>query len=127
MKTILVDAIQCLILEDGSLLDSMYALLKSYPNDKIILTSANDEQLKHFRLDQAPYEVFTLKHNPEKTDPQYFMTLLKKYDLTIDEVVYIEHDAAVVKAAESTGILTFLYDHTEKSMEGLKQFLDNNL
>lgn len=78
MKTILVDAINGLVLEDGSILKPMHVLLEKYPNNKVVLTGANDEQFEQFKLDQVPYEVFTLKHNPEKTDPQYFRILLEK-------------------------------------------------
>lgn len=81
MKTILVDAINGFVLEDGSILEPMHKLLESYPNNKLVLTGANDEQFKHFKLDQVPYEVFTLKHNPEKTDPQYFKILLENMAL----------------------------------------------
>ena len=66
MKTILVDAINGLIRKDGSIVEPMYELLESYPNAKIALTGANDEQFRQFKLDRSPYEVFTLKHDPEK-------------------------------------------------------------
>ena len=42
--------------------------------------------LKKFGLDKMPYEVFTLKHNPEKTDPRYYETMLKKLDLKPESV-----------------------------------------
>ena len=70
MKTILVDAINGLVLEDGTIFKDMYEMLESFPNQKIVLTGANDEQLKHFNLDKVPYDVFTLIHDPEKTDPK---------------------------------------------------------
>lgn len=127
MKTILVDAINCLVLEDGGILKPMHTLLESYPNNKIVLTGANDEQFKHFKLDQVPYDVFTLKHDPEKTDPQYFKILLKKHNLTADDVVYFEHNAEAVRTAQSIGIVTYFYDHTKEDMDTLKQFLDENL
>jgi FMN phosphatase YigB (HAD superfamily) len=127
MKTILVDAINGLVLEDGSILEPMHALLESYPNNKIVLTGANDEQFKHFKLDQVPYEVFTLKHDPEKTVPEYFKILLEKYNLTADDVVYFEHNAKATKTAQSVGIATYFYDHTKEDMYALKQFLDENL
>lgn len=127
MKTILVDAINGLVLEDGSILQSMHELLEQYPNPKIVLTGANDEQFKHFKLDQVPYEVFTLKHNPEKTDPKYFEILLEKYGLMPSDVVYFEHNADAAKTAESVGIVTYFYDHTKEDMQALKQFLDKNL
>lgn len=127
MKTILVDAINGLVLEDGSILEPMHKLLENYPNSKIVLTGANDEQFKRFRLDQVPYEVFTLKHDPEKTDPQYFKILLEKYNLAIDDVVYFEHDEKAAKTALSVGITTYVYDHIRGDMDALKRFLDENL
>jgi HAD superfamily hydrolase (TIGR01509 family) len=127
MKTILVDAINGLVLEDGSILEPMHELLESYPNGKIVLTGANDEQFKHFKLDKAPYDVFTLKHNPEKTDPQYFQILFERYGLTADDVVYFEHNPEATKTAQSAGITTYFYDHTQEDMQALKQFLDENL
>jgi HAD superfamily hydrolase (TIGR01509 family) len=127
MKTILVDAINGLVLEDGSILEPMHKLLENYPNNKIVLTGANDEQFKQFKLDQVPYEVFTLKHNPEKTDPEYFRILFEKYNLTAEDVVYFEHSVEAAKTAQSAGIPTYFYDHTKEDMTALKQFLDENL
>lgn len=68
----------------------MQALLDSYPNRKIVLTGANDEQFKKFNLDKSPYEVFTLKHDPEKTDVKYWHILLEKYNLKPEDTVYFE-------------------------------------
>ena len=127
MKTILVDAINGLVLEDGSTLKPMLKLLESYPNNKLVLTGANDEQFKHFKLDQVPYEVFTLKHDPEKNDPQYFKILLEKYGLTTEDVIYFEHNAEAAKTAQSLGINTYFYDHIKEDINALKQFLDENL
>ncbi|EKD95357.1 MAG: hypothetical protein ACD_24C00510G0001, partial [uncultured bacterium] len=101
--------------------------LETYPNRKIILTGANDEQFKLFGLDKMPYEVFTLKHNPEKTDPRYFKTLLKKFNLRAGEVVYFEHNPEAVKSAQSVGITSYYYDPDKKDLDSLKIFIDNNL
>lgn len=127
MKTILVDAINGLVLEDGSILEPMHKLLETYPNKKIVLTGANDEQFKHFKLDQVPYEVFTLKHDPEKTDSEYFRILLEKYHLAANDVVYFEHNAEAAETAKSLEIPTYFYDHTKEDMDALKKFLDENL
>lgn len=127
MKKILVDAINGLVLEDGNVLEQMYKLLETYPNKKLVLTSANDEQFMHFKLNKVPYEIFTLKHNPEKTDPDYFKIFLNTYGLTISDVVYFEHNIEAVKTAQSVGITTYFYDHTKEDMEALKHFLDKNL
>lgn len=122
-----MDAINGLVLEDGSILEPMHKLLENYPNSKIVLAGANDEQFKRFRLDRVPYEVFTLKHDPEKTDPQYFKILLEKYNLTTDDVVYFEHNENAAKTARSVGIATYLYDHNREDMAALKRFLDESL
>jgi len=127
MKTILVDAINGFVLEDGTVFEQMYELLESYPNRKIVLTGANDEQIKHFGLDKLPYELFTQKHEPEKTDPTYFKTLLAKYALSPDEVVYFEHNLEAAESARSVGIKTCFYDHIAQDIKALKEFIDKNL
>ena len=127
MKTILVDGISGLILKDGTLQQEMYELLEHYPNPKLVLTGANDEQWKEFNLDISPYEVFTLKHNPEKTDPEYFKILLSKYNLAPDKVIYFEHSQEAAGTATSLGIGTYFYDHTKQDIAALKEFIDTNL
>ena len=74
-----------------------------------------------------PYEVFTLKHNPEKTSPEYYNILLKKFNLTEKEVIYFEHSPNAVKSAKSVGINTYHYDNDVKDLGKLKEFLDENL
>jgi FMN phosphatase YigB (HAD superfamily) len=127
MKTILVDAINGLILENGTIFTEMYEMLETYPHPKILLTGANDEQFEKFNLGQSPYEVFTLKHNPEKTDPTYFKILLEKYSLTPEDVIYFEHNADAMKSAESLGIKSYFYDHTKEDVAALKVFIDANI
>jgi FMN phosphatase YigB (HAD superfamily) len=127
MKTILVDAINGLILEDGTIFKEMQELFDSYPNRKIVLTGANDEQFKQFNLDKSPYEVFTLKHDPEKTDVRYWHILLEKYDLKSEDTVYFEHNKHAAETAQSVGIPTYYYDHTKADLAALKAFIDEQL
>lgn len=130
MKTILVDAVYCFVIEDKGvfkIFQEMYDLLETFPNRKIILTGADDEQFKKFGLDKMPYEVFTLKHNPEKTDTKYFEMLLQHFGLSKDEVIYFEHSPDAVKSAESVGIKSYHYDPEKKDLELLKKFLTENI
>lgn len=127
MKTIFVDAISGLIHKDGTVFKEMYDLLETYPNPKIVLTGANEEQWKQFNLDNSPYEVFTLKHNPEKTDPKYYEILLEKYKLSKDDVLYFEHDKGAAKTAETFGIKTYYYDDAVRDISALKNFIDQNV
>lgn len=130
MKVILVDAVDGFVIETESgfqIFKKMHDLLETFPNQKIILTGANDEQYKKFGLNKMPYEVFTLKHNPEKTDPKYFETMFQYFGLSKDNVVYFEHNPEAVKSAESVGIKSYHYDPKKKDMVALKSFLTENL
>ena len=126
MKTILVDAVDTFIIEGQGIFEPMHTLLESFDNQKIILTGANDEQFVKFGLDKMPYEVFTLKHEPEKTNPEYFEKMLKHFNLSNEDVVYFEHDPEAVQSAESVGIKTY-YDPEQQNLEQLKHFLDENI
>jgi FMN phosphatase YigB (HAD superfamily) len=105
----------------------MYDLLETFPNKKIILTGAKYEKFKKLGLANMPYAVFTLEHNPEKTNPEYYNILLKNFNLSKKDVIYFEHNLDAVKSAQSVGINTYFYDNDKKDLEKLKKFLDDNL
>ena len=126
MKTILVDARNTFITEDGINKD-IQNLLDAFPNQKIIVTNANDEQLVTFWIVNMPYEVFTLKHNPDKTNPKYFETLIIKYWLTVSDIIYFEHNSDAVNSAQSLWITTYHYNKDEKNIEELKEFIIKNI
>lgn len=130
MRTILVDAVDAFVIKTPAgftIYNKMRDLLDSLPNRKIILTGANDSQYKEFGLDKMPYDVFTLKHNPEKTDPEYFKKMLAHFDLNASDVVYFEHNPQAVKSAESVGIKSYFYDHSKQDLPALQKFLTENL
>jgi HAD superfamily hydrolase (TIGR01509 family) len=126
-KTILVDAVNTLVIKGEGIYQPLYNLLETYPNPKIILTGANDEQMETLGLNNMPYPVFTLKHNPEKTDPSYYKTLLQTYQLQPEEVIYFEHNPEAVESAKSVGITTHYYNPETKDLESLKKFLEDNM
>lgn len=125
MKTILVDAWNTFVTEEGINLD-LKKLLDSYPNNKIILTNATEEELVKFGIVNMPYPVFSLAHNPNKTDANYFVKMLQHFNLKIEDVVYFEHNVDAVTSAKSIGISTFHYNKLEK-LDYLTTFLNSNL
>ncbi len=131
MKTILVDAVYCFVIEAESgnfeIFEDMHEMLEMFPNRKILLTGADDAQFRGFGLDAMPYEVFTLKHDPEKTDPEYFRALLAHFNLKSDDVVYFEHSLPAVESAASVGIVSYHYDNAARDLGALKEFLAKNL
>lgn len=127
MKTILVDAVNTFIINDFVIFQEMYNLLEGYSNKKIIVTNADDKQIIDFGLNKVPYEVFTMKHDPEKTDPRYFEVLMKQYNLKVEDLVYFEHNQGAVESAKSLGIKTFHYNPEKKDLDALKIFLDSSI
>ena len=125
MKTILVDAWNTFVTEEGINLD-LKKLLDSYPNNKIILTNATEEELVKFGIVNMPYPVFSLAHNPNKTDANYFVKMLQHFNLKTEDVVYFEHNVDAVSSAKSIGISTFHYNKLEK-LDYLTTFLNSNL
>ena len=130
MKTILVDAAHTFIVEvEGKfgIFKEMYDMLETFPNRKIILTNANDDEIKKYKLDEMPYEVFTLKHNPDKTNPKYYEILLQNFNLSKDDVVYFEHNPNAVKSAQSIGITSYYYASNKGDLIALRNFLIESL
>jgi HAD superfamily hydrolase (TIGR01509 family) len=126
MKTILVDAADTFTKDvNGTYVidQELYALLETFPNRKVIVTNADDEQQATYGLVNLPYELFTLKHNPDKPDPHYFKTLLEQYGYTSADVVYFEHNPLAVESAQSVGIISYHFDHETRDLEALRQFL----
>lgn len=130
MKTILVDAVDCFVIQSSDgfhIFEPMRKLLDEFPNKKIILTGADDNQIKTFGLDKMQYEVFSLKHNPEKTNPEYYTRMLHHFGLTTEDVVYFEHNPEAVKSAESVQIKTHFWDNDTKPLKDLRVFLENTV
>ena len=111
----------------GLIFQEMFQMLEKYPNKKILLTGANDDKWGQYGLNKMPYTVFTLKHNPEKTHPEYYKKLLEYFGLNKNEVIYFEHNPNAIKSAESVGITSYYYDENKKDLESLKKFLDKNI
>lgn len=126
-KTILVDAVNTFVIENGQVFKEMKKLLEKYQNKKIILTNANKEEKKKFGLTNLPYPLFSLDHNPDKINPEYFRKMLVKFELTKDNVVYFEHNLQAVKSAQSVGINSYHYDDKKRDLSSLEKFLDENL
>ncbi|MEK6926993.1 MAG: hypothetical protein AABX11_01035 [Nanoarchaeota archaeon] len=123
----MVDAINTFVIKGKGIFEEMYSLLETYPNKKIILTNANDEEINNFGLADMPYAVFTLNHKPDKTDPNYYQVMLKHFKLNPEEVIYFEHNEVAVKSARLNRILTYHYNKDKQDLIELKNFIDENI
>lgn len=127
MKTILVDAIDTLVIKGQGIDQEIFDLLESFPNRKIVLTNATEERMEEPDFAEVPYEIFTLSNDPSKSDPDYFTMMLSHLGLEADQVVYFEHNLEAVKSAESVGIKTYHFDPEKRDLISLKNFLETNL
>ena len=127
MKVILVDAINTLVIPNDGVYEPLLKILDSYPNRKIVLTGANNEEFIQHGLDKLLYEVFTLRHDPEKSNPNYYKILLEQFDLAVEDLIYIEHNMEAIRSAESLNIKVFHYDKDLKDINKLNQFLELNI
>ncbi|MCA9488099.1 MAG: HAD-IA family hydrolase [Nanoarchaeota archaeon] len=125
-KVILVDAWNTLVTEEG-MFQEMKEMLDHFENKKVILTNANEEEKIKYGIIDMPYEVFTLSHNPNKTNPEYYKKMLEHFGLNPENVIYFEHNAEAVESAKSIGIKTFHYDKDKKDLDSIKEFLESNL
>jgi FMN phosphatase YigB (HAD superfamily) len=125
MKTILVDAWNTFVTNNG-INHEMNSLLDSYPNDKLILTNANPAELIKFGIVNMPYEVYSLHHEPNKTDSNYFTKMLNHFCLSTNNVLYFEHNEDAVKAAKNIGIVS-LHFNKGCSLSELQDFLNQNI
>jgi len=55
-KVILVDAVNAFVVKGEGINNEMHEMLEKFPNKKIILTNANDEEMEKFDLDNMPYQ-----------------------------------------------------------------------
>ena len=99
-KVILIDAWNTFVTEQGINQD-IYKLLETYPQRKIIVTNANKEEQKEYGMVDLPYELFSLAHEPNKTEAEYFTKLLQHYNVQAGNVLYIEHNMDAVMSATS--------------------------
>lgn len=126
MKTILVDAVNTFVV-DGKINTEMKAMLDTFSNRKIIVTNANDEEKVTYWLVDMPYEIFSLSHKPNKPEPSYFKVLLEKYWLNAADVIYFEHNPAAVMSATLVWITWFQYDHENKNIAAVKEFIEKHI
>lgn len=126
MRTILVDAWNTFITENGINIE-MQKLLDTFVNNKIILTNANFEEMQKLWIINMPYEVFSLEHNPNKTDWFYYEIMLNKFWLDKSNVIYFEHNIEAVAKAKEAWINTYYYNKDKKDLVSLENFLKNNL
>jgi hypothetical protein len=74
-----------------------------------------------------PYQIFSLDHQPDKTDPEYFVKMLAILWLSPEDLVYFERNSTSVAAGKSVWIRTYHYDIEKRDIAALQEFITINM
>lgn len=131
-KVLLVDAIDCLIVQDKnknlSLNQEFFDYLQTRSERKIVVTNAKSETLTKIKNLLPKSEIFTLEFNPDKSRPEYFTKLLQKFNLEAENCFYFDHEQTSLNSAKLAGIEGVLYENNEQIIQVLEDsFKTSNL
>lgn len=121
IKAIIGDAMHCLINKETQEINKVQAeMLKETGLKIIISTNSNPKKVKEI-LKNYDFEIFSLEKDPDKSNPEYFEKLLKKYSLNPGEVIYFDHKEDNIKSAKKVGIKVELYENDKKTSQFIKK------
>jgi FMN phosphatase YigB (HAD superfamily) len=125
-KTLLIDAIGCLINSDFTINLELLNFLQSRNEDLILVTNAKDENLLRIKdiLVGVEIQIFTKEFNPIKTDPKYFEILLSELNLKAEECFYLDHDISNLESAKFNNINGLLFMNNSEAILELRTILD---
>jgi FMN phosphatase YigB (HAD superfamily) len=125
-KTLLIDAIGCLINSDFTINLELLNFLGSRNENLILVTNAKDENLLKIKdlVTHIEIQIFTKEFNPIKTDPKYFEILLSELNLKAEECFYLDHDKENLESAKANKISGILFENNSDSILELQTILD---
>ncbi|HLA22957.1 MAG TPA: HAD family hydrolase [Candidatus Nanoarchaeia archaeon] len=125
MKTILVDGMFCVYDENFNVNKELLHMIDSFRARKILVVNKFREKGKKLLENSSIKHSFSLEEeNINKDNKEYFLRLLKKFDINPKEVFYFDHDENNVKTAKSVGINSVAYSRNNLL---IKQFIIDNL
>ena len=126
-RLILVDGMSCLYDKNFKLNQELLDLVHQFNSHYILVVNKFRERGKNLVKNtnwKTNWEAFSLEESDIKKDnPKYFETLLKKFNLVPEEVIYFDHDKKNTETAQKLGILCKHYNN----IKSIKKFLEDNL
>lgn len=125
-KVMLIDGMNCLYNKNFNLNKELLELINSYKNKKILVVNAFGEKAKEL-LKDYDIDIFTFEKKIIKENKDFFVKLMEKYELSEEEIFYIDHNQNNLNGAEQAGIEnTNLFVFGDK-IDNLKNFIDSNI
>lgn len=121
-RLILVDGMYCLYDENFNLNKELLEVINKFNSHNILVVN-NFREKGYNLVKDTNWKAFSLEEGIKKDNPQYFKTLLEKFNLMPKEVIYFDHDKKNVETAEKLGILSKHYT----DIKSIKKFIEDNL
>ncbi len=121
-RTILVDGMHCLYDENFKINKDLLIALNKIDAKKILVVNGYREKARE-TISAPNFDFFSLEEEGiKKDDPEFFKTLMKKYNLDVDDLIYFDHVEESVKNAENLGIVSSHYKNN-----GIVNFIKQNI
>ena len=127
-RLILVDGMHCLYDKDFKINKELLGLIDGLNAHNILVVNNFREKgyllLKENTIHDTNWQAFSLEEKGIKKDnPEYFKSLLKRFNLVPEEIIYFDHDKKNVETAKKLGILSKQYT----DVKSIKEFVEESL
>ncbi len=128
-RLILVDGMHCLYDKTFSPNQELLNLINNFNTHTILVVNKFRNNgiglIKNYdKTRDTNWKAFSLEEKGiEKTNPEYFKALIKKFNLAPEEMLYFDHSKENVETAKKMGILSKQYINTKS----VKKFIEANL
>lgn len=120
-KTILVDGMHCIYDEEFNVNQNLLNILNSINCQKILVVNKFREK-GLVSLQGNEFEAFSLEEQGiKKNNPEFFKTLMTKFSLTPENLIYFDHSEDNINSAKELGIKSI---HYTGDNDKIKEFLD---
>ncbi len=128
-RLILVDGMHCLYDKNFKINKELLETVNSFNSHYILVVNKFRERgrslVKNYNMTRdTNWEAFSLEEKGiEKDTLEYFKTLLERFHLVPEEVMYFDHDKKNIETAKKLGILSKHYTDAKS----IKKFIEENL
>ena len=120
-RTILVDGMHTIYDSEFKVNKKILDIVNSFPMKKILTVNGFREKGKKL-LEDYGFEAFSMEEEGVKKENQrFFLTLLQKFKLSSEEVIYFDHKKENVETARKIGIKSEVYENPDQIKNFLQQ------
>jgi FMN phosphatase YigB (HAD superfamily) len=124
-RILLIDGMGTLYNENFELNKTLLEAINRISAKKILVVNAFSDKAREL---VSPYniEVFSFENKIKKEDKEFFLKLLSNFNLTADQVAYLDHGKENIAGALQAGITVSKQFESEKEAEAI-EFLHSSI